>query len=181
METWWLNRYTGVREPFAYGGDTITYEMGLGWLAETCGSIEDWGCGTAWGRRYVPEGCRYTGVDWSPSAGRFADVIADLRTYDPAVKPDGIFMRHILEHNLDWPVVLDNALRCFGKRFVLVLFTPYGEVTRPLVGQGIYDLSFAKADLTGRFAEAGVTWAEEDLATATQYGQEHVFYISRPS
>lgn len=159
-------------------GQVTTYEKGFGWLLEECEFIEDWGCGSAWGRQYVPAG-HYRGIDGSPEAAHFADVVSDLRYYQsPGV--DGIFMRHILEHNLDWHLILDNAIKSFRKRYCLVLFTPFSEQTRRLTGNGLYDLSFRKDELTDRFGP-DVTWTDEHLETATQYGVEHMFFIERPA
>ena len=155
-----------------------TYEPGIRWLLETCQSIEDWGCGMAWARRHVPEG-RYKGIDGSPAAGPFADVICDLRDYKPDPAPDGIFMRHILEHNEDWPVILGNVMNSFRKRFVLVGFTPWSEgETRRLDGGGLIDLSFRKEDITGFFK--GCSWRDESLLMPeSQYGVNHTFFVER--
>jgi len=164
--------YSRFSEPAAYGG-TITYERGLGWLAETCDTIEDWGAGTAFGRRYVPEG-HYLAIDGSPSP--FADRVIDLTGY--LSSPDGIFMRHVLEHNQDWRVILGNACASFRKRFALVIFTPFGDRTGPLVPGPELDLSFRREDLTWFFS--GLAWEDEEfLGTGSQYGDEHVFYVER--
>lgn len=150
-----------------------TYEGPISWLLETCESIEDWGCGMAWGRKYA-EG-RYRGVDGSPAAAEFADEICDLRDYHSDV--DGIFMRHILEHNWDWDVLLKNVMGSFRKRFVLVLFTPFSDVTHPLQPLGLIDMSFARGDLV-KFFE-GCSVREETVQTKTQYGLEHIFYVEK--
>lgn len=151
-----------------------TYEKPIQWLLETCDTIEDWGCGMAWGRRYAE--ARYKGVDGSPAASPYADEICDLRDYHSTV--DGIFMRHILEHNWDWEVILSNVMGSFRKRFVLVLFTPFAdEVTHPLQPLGLIDLSFKVGDITEFFE--GCNYQIETLHTDTQYGIEHVIYVER--
>lgn len=171
----WQHRSYGDGQSPIFSG--TTYEPGLAWLLETCETVEDWGCGMAWGRRYVPAG-RYKGIDGSPAAGEFADVICDLRDWRST--PDGIFIRHVLEHNLDWDVILANAMGSFRKRLVLVTFTPFSDRTHPLAGGGLIDLSFRKEDLTGCFA--GCRWREEhyDMADA-QYGINDMFYVERPA
>jgi hypothetical protein len=151
-----------------------TYEKPMSWLLETCDSIEDWGCGMAWGRRFVPKG-KYKGIDGSPAAAKYADLIVDLRDHKTVV--DGIFMRHILEHNWDWNVILGNAVGSFRKRFVLVLFTPFSDVTRALNPYGLIDLSFAEDDITRFFR--GCSYTVETLRTDTQFGVEHIFYVER--
>ena len=115
------------------------------------------------------------GVDGSPAAAPYADEICDLRDYHSTV--DGIFMRHILEHNWDWNVILANVMNSFTKRFVLVLFTPFSENTHALQPLGLIDLSFEQEDITCFFV--GCEWRVETLHTDTQYGIEHVFYVER--
>ena len=155
-----------------------TYEPGLSWLLETCETVEDWGCGMAWGRRYVPEG-RYKGVDGSPAAGPFADVICDLRDWVTSV--DGIFMRHVLEHNTDYGVILANAVRSFRKRLVVVGFTPWSDgETRRLDGGGLVDLSFAMTDITDHFKGLTFRYEEQDMPES-QYGMNSTFYVERPA
>lgn len=88
-------------------------------------------------------------------------------------------MRHVLEHNPDWDIILDNALASFRKRFALVLFTPFSEETHPLDDGGLHDLSFRREDITDRFP-FGCWYSEEHISPSdTQYGEEHVFYIER--
>lgn len=170
----WAHRYAGVDAPQPYG-DSVTYRVGAEFLAD-CGSVEDWGCGLGWLRNFVPAD-RYVGVDGS--ASRFADRVVDLETYRSDA--DGIFMRHVLEHNYRWERILDNALASFRHRFVLVTFTPYGETTREIAfndDPGVPDLSFAKGDLTRHLA--GLGWREETYVTDTQYGTETVYLVERP-
>lgn len=160
-----------ARRPY---GDTVTYRLGAEFLAP-CTTIEDWGCGLGWMRNFVPKD-RYLGVDGSNS--RFADRIVDLESHTSDV--DGIFMRHVLEHNYGWERILANAVSSFRRRLVLVTFTPHGATTHELVfhdDPGVPDLSFAKRDLTAHFA--GLRWREETYETDTQYGTETVFFVER--
>lgn len=161
-----------------YGEDT-TYRLGISWLAETCATIEDWGAGAAYAHRFVPEGITYTAIDWASSAWPWSAVITDVASYHPDPAPDGILLRHVIEHNDPWQPVLDNAVATFRKRLALVIFTPFGEVTRRLTDQWPVDWSFRKDDLTARFA--GLHVRDEHADTAVQYGHgEHVFYVERP-
>ena len=64
-------------------------------------------------------------------------------------------MRHILEHNHDWRLVLENALASFDKKFCLILFTPFSDGQTKVLkenkkyGVDVPDISFAKADIFG--------------------------------
>jgi hypothetical protein len=156
-------------------GDVVTYEKGASFLEGL--AVEDWGCGLGWFRRHARG--PYRGIDGSQS--RFADVIADLCTYTS--RSEGLFMRHVLEHNQDWQRILRNAVASFTRRMVLVVFTPLADCTAVLCnreyapGLFIPDISFARRDLVREFEDLLV--GEESLRTATQYGVEHVFYLER--
>ena len=166
--------YKTVQEAFRYGDDDVTYRKAMDFLSD-CEAVEDWGCGTAYAKRFCK--AKYVGVDGSES--RFSDKVADLREYVSDV--DGILMRHILEHNHDWKKVLENALKSFKKKFVLVIFTPFQETTKVLAlnaGYGnVPDIGFRKADLEDMLM--GLTYSEQSLRTRTQYGVEHIFFVQR--
>lgn len=168
--------YSPEAAPGQYGDDT-TYRLAVEWLAETCDTIEDWGAGMAYARQFIPEGVTYTAVDWSPSAGPWVDVVADAATYRSA--PDGILLRHVLEHNDQWQAVLDNAVASFRRRLALVIFTPFSDETHRLTDQWPIDWSFRKADLAERFG--GLLVFDRHLDTERiVYGQgEHLFYLER--
>jgi len=156
-------------EQFSYGEET-SYRKGIAFL-DGHGDIEDWGCGTAWAKRFVTQSA-YTGIDASPS--RFADKVADLRTYRSDV--DCVFMRHVLEHTFDWRTILTNAVASFRERMVLVIFTPFADETKEIASwSGIPDIAFRKTDLTEHFQH--LRYSEETIFTNTQYEQEHIFYI----
>jgi hypothetical protein len=172
----WDSIYQATVEAQPYG-DSLTYQKAaqfLGGLAE----VEDWGCGWAWFRRYLPAGVRYKGIDGSSS--QWVDEVADLAAYTSKV--EGILLRHVLEHNYTWQAVLSNAVKSFTRRLVLILFTPFSDVTQVLaVNQtlGVPDIAFARTDLIRCFT--GLKWRlEENLPTNTQYGIEHVFYLEKP-
>ena len=94
-----------------------------------CQTVEDWGCGLGWFRRYISPPREYLGIDGSASP--FADIVHDLRTYRSG-KPHGILMRHVLEHNHHWKPILDNAIASFTKGLCLILFTPWQVKTSVL-------------------------------------------------
>jgi hypothetical protein len=156
--------------------DTLTYEKASAFL-QGCATVEDWGCGWGWFRTHLNGSARYRGVDGACSP--YADEVADLCGYTS--QAEGLLLRHVLEHNPAWDRILSNALRSFTKRMVIVLFTPFADVTQ-VIGYsetlGVPDLAFAKTDLIRRFT--GLQWQlEENLQTDTQYGIEQVFYLER--
>jgi hypothetical protein len=162
----------GGTPQFPYGDET-TYHKAIEFLDGPY-VIEDWGCGTAWAKRFVKRG-RYVGVDGSWSL--HCDLVADLRRYRSTA--DAIMMRHILEHNNDWKNILENALASFQKKFALIVFTPFGDVTRSIgsTKENVPDISFRKEDLLEFLRPFSFT--EESLHTGTQYGIEHIFYVTR--
>lgn len=178
----WTYRYA-PDEPVAPYGDDTTYRDGLGWLWENSWIVEDWGAGAAYGRKFTPLGGIYVAIDGSPESAPYVDHVCDLRAYEPATsQPDGIFLRHVLEHNLDWQVILDRALLRCRKRLALVVFTPFSDgPTRRLRPEGDYrhDLSFNYAELTRSFDRGGFDWRVEDYCNrpSLQYGEEHMFKV----
>lgn len=162
----------GTVPSFAYGDET-SYRKAMAFLDGPY-IIEDWGCGTAFAKKFVERG-RYVGVDGSWSL--HCHLVADLRTYRS--RADAILLRHILEHNWEWKKILENALASFQKKFCLVLFTPFSQETKSIgvTWETIPDLSFRKEDLLEYLKPFSYT--EETLQSATQYGVEHIFYITR--
>lgn len=171
----WDDHYRVLTEPFAYGDD-VPYRIAAEWVAG-CATVEDWGCGGGWLRRFVLEGV-YVGLDGS--ATPYADHVVDLATWQS--KPEGIVMRSVLEHNHDWQPILDNALRSFTKRFFLALFTPLTDETTLLLTEPAYHdvpvYSFRLTDITDRIP-ADVTWTEETVPTRSFYGAETFIRMSR--
>ena len=167
-------KYESLKK-FQYGDDA-TYRCGIAFL-DGHGTIEDWGCGFAHAHNFVTKS-RYVGVDGS---SKEAEKIADLREFTSAA--DCIFMRHVLEHNLEWRRILANAVASFHKRMALIIFTPFSDSTHVVAASQtvtafpVPDISFRKHDLTQYFGH--LRYSEESLETDTQYGTEHVFYIEK--
>jgi glycosyltransferase involved in cell wall biosynthesis len=164
-----------VRAP---GGDT-TYERSAAYL-DGVGLIEDWGCGPAYFKRFVPAGC-YRGIDRSPSPD--CDVVADLASYTSAA--DGILLRHVLEHDVNWRRILHNALASFRRRLVVVLSTPFVRATQahqrvadPAAGASCPKIHFSRRDLIREFGTIPFR-LEENIATDSAFGREHIFYLCK--
>jgi hypothetical protein len=174
----WARWYRGLTadDPQPYG-DSDSYRILAEWVSD-CDLVEDWGCGKGWMRRFVPDTiARYRGVDGTRSP--FADIVADLTQYRSDV--DGIVLRHVLEHDWNWELILRNAMASFRHRFGLALFTPLADTTHEIAytpDVGVPDISFAEADLVAHFD--GCTWTRVDLVPSpTQYGVEHIYLVER--
>lgn len=161
-----------------FGHDNVTYELAMRWLQDRKAMtvIEDWGCGTAWAKRYLHPINVYIGVDGSPSP--FADRLEDLRSYTSAC--DGLLLRHVLEHNWEWVRILKNALQSYSWRMCVVIFTPMQPMTREIYWNetvGVPSLGFKHDDLTGLFGTALKSY--DDVKTKTQYGTERLYYLQK--
>jgi hypothetical protein len=110
----WHDFYDKAAGPVRFGQDR-SYRIAAAFLKD-CDHVQDWGCGTGWLRQYVQG--EYFGIDGS---GPHADEWADLVEYKS--EAEGICLRHVLEHNDDWRVILANALGSFRRRLVIVLST----------------------------------------------------------
>jgi hypothetical protein len=163
-------------EPKLYGDET-SYRLGAKWLSGL--GTEDWGCGLGGFRKFY-EGPGYLGIDESISP--FANVVEKLEGRN--AQPDGIFMRHVLEHNLTWRKILKQALGCFQKRMFLALFTPLEATDRVMTtsmvayGVSVPDLALAKDDLESMVAPFLVR--QEAVTSKTCYGKETLFYLEKP-
>jgi hypothetical protein len=180
----WNNWYKELDQnnPGSYKyGDTLTYEKGFNWL-KSCSTIEDWGCGAGGFKRFFTKDVKnkYVGIDGSLTP--FSNVKADLTQYQSSV--EGIFMRHILEHNFEWEKILDNACKSFTEKFYLVLFTPFSDSTRQIAdnakhGVDVPDMSFSKQDIINVLTRNNCVYKLESVHTNTYYGIEHIFYITK--
>ena len=63
------------------------------------------------------------------TATRPRPALPGLDLADYISTPDGIFMHHVLEHDLRWRIILRNALTSFRRRMVLVVHTPFVRAT----------------------------------------------------
>jgi len=178
--SWYKNVSNNDIGSFRYG-DTETYELGYKFL-NPCTTIEDWGCGTGGFKRFFTnnDASKYIGVDGSITP--FANIKADLLKYTSNV--DGIFMRHVLEHNYEWQVILENACKSFTKKMCLVLFTPFSDDTKEIAhnlhhGVDVPDLSLNKNDLIKIFEKFNINYQLVTINTYTGYNIEHVFYLEK--
>jgi hypothetical protein len=120
----WITKVQGPR----YGTDH-TYQMAAEWLWPACRTVADWGGCQGYAERYLPPPIRYWVVDGTASRQPWPKdwVVANLADY--AVPSEGILLRHVLEMTEDWAAVLENAVKAFTKRMVVVTFTPQARKT----------------------------------------------------
>jgi hypothetical protein len=162
---------------FKYG-DTLTYELGANFLKD-CNTIEDWGTGAGGFKRYVPLAIGVDGSNTPHAEKKFVD----LTTYTTIC--DGIFMRHVLEHNYEWESILKNVISSASKKVCIILWVPFAENTIEIYhskdqGVDVPDLSLSKSrfeEIVNSFNPKNVVY--EKYYTETQYGQEIVVYIEK--
>jgi hypothetical protein len=168
----WDRWYVGLdrTKPESYG-DTQTYKMGAEFLAR-CGSIEDWGCGKGFMRTLCDPNA-YIGIDGSKTP--HADIIDDLATR--VSSPAGIFMRHVLEHNVNWDFILDNAIQSAQKKLCIVLFTPLVDETHQIAWNdiGVPDIAFCLDDIVDPMLDKFHV-KSTNIESATQYGEETIIF-----
>ena len=139
----WEDMYKKMPSSLPYG-ITNSYLLDVFFL-DGLSLVEDWGCGTAYARSLFRKS-KYIGIDGSHS--RFCDVVDDLSKRKS--NPDGILLRHVLEHNLHWQSILENGFACAKSRLVLNMFTPLVAQTEyAWDDNGFACIKFAKVDLLG--------------------------------
>jgi hypothetical protein len=175
--------YSGVDEICYSDVAQLSYKKSAEFLGDT---VEDWGCGTGWSRRFFKN---YRGIDASPSRFVAPRDVVDLVNYTSDV--DNILMRQVLELNADWRKILENVKKSFRKKFCLVVFTPLAEVTHIGCVEKAYtatdverDFShslifFNKQEILDYFPEKEFTVKEETVATGQGYNQDWILYVER--
>lgn len=174
----WYRELTPAPGAFKYS-DTVTYELGSSFLAD-CRVVEDWGTGAGGFKRFRPDAIGVDGSNTPHAQKKYVDLV----TY---VSPcDGVFMRHVLEHNYNWAPILRNALKSATRKLCLVLFTPISESgTKEIAhnrthGVDVPDLSLGLNELQGIFREFPLKQVRlEQIESATGYGVEYLIYIEK--
>lgn len=99
-----------------------TYKRAVRYLDHDGCTLEDWGGGTGYARRFV-QNATYRLVDGAVNP--WVDEVTELTEYRSQV--DCILMRHVLEHNVEWQRVLANVMASFTWRACIVLFIEPSE------------------------------------------------------
>jgi hypothetical protein len=150
-------------------GDKQTYNIGVDFLKGL--AVEDWGCGRGWFRS-LHQG-PYVGIDGT--ATRHADIVADLRKYKSSTP--GLWLRHVLEHNWDWRLVLDNAVASAEQKIAIIVFTPNGEgeqlgYTEEL---DVPDIALPHEVIADTLRSGGFVVDQRTVQTGSHYGEETIF------
>jgi hypothetical protein len=157
---------------YRYGDSDKTYQMAASFLDDG-NDTEDWGSGGQWFAKFLNKS-KYLPVDGS---GPLKCTIADLREYKSGV--DNILIRHVLEHNLDWRLILQNAITSFQKKLCIIIFTPMQNT------EGIIDNNRGDLPDVGlpkkEFEEFlnGLDWNIETIKSKTKYGEETIYRIQK--
>lgn len=172
----WYTQLPNVPSEFYYG-DTVSYKKAAEFL-EDCMTVEDWGVGAGGFLRYRPDA---VGIDGSTT--HFAKKQnVDLKYYTSTC--EGICMRHVLEHNYSWDIILQNMLKSATKKVVIVLFIPLseGETTEiahnSIHGIDVPDLLINKQEFLNiiKSFKPKAIWTEK-VETDTAYKIEELYYI----
>jgi hypothetical protein len=169
----WDPVYRNLTEERLWGDET-TYRLAAEYLADV-DVVEDWGCGSGGFRFFCKT--EYIGIDGS--ATPFADKVVDLCSYTSSA--DGILLRHVLEHNVEWEKILRNAVNSFQKKLCIILFTPLGRKTKTIgydPATDVVSISFCKDDISKHLS--GCRWSlNEGIRTESYHKVEHIFFVSR--
>lgn len=176
----WAPLYDGMTKRRPYGSYSPTYTAAAEWL-RPCRTVEDWGSGGGWFVRFLNPEQRYIAVDGT--ANRFVDRVADLATYRPVTKPEGILCRHVLEHCTSWKTIIANLLESFTKRAVIVVYTPFTtgwthDLGDDESGLGVPTLSFNWGEFLAQHDQFG-TYEMFTGPHCGHYGMETVFRLER--
>ena len=177
----WDNWYEGLSSApgaFKYS-DTVTYELGCNFLSD-CLVVEDWGTGAGGFKRFRPDAIGVDGSNTPHAEKKYVDLVRYLS------ECDGIFMRHVLEHNYNWGAILRNALQSASRKLCIVLFTPISEVGSKEIahnkihGVDVPDMSLGRDELNAVFRDFQLRKITmEQIESATGYGIEYILYIEK--
>lgn len=173
----WYKDLTTDPSSFRYS-DTITYNLGATFLSD-CITVEDWGTGAGGFKRYRPDAIGVDGSDTPHAEKKYVD----LTSY--TTDCEGIFMRHVLEHNYEWESILKNVVESASKKICIVIFTPLADTTIELAhnlsfGVDVPDLSLSHDIFFNIINSVNPKNLKfEKYQTSTGYKEETIFYIEK--
>jgi hypothetical protein len=117
-KAWW-NGHERIK-PYTVLGDPLSARRAAQLLnRRQIHTVADWGCGMAGLKPMLRPDQQYIGIDGTK--GPCVDIVADLCNFRQAA--DAVHMRHVLEHNLGWRTILDNAIASARHTLIVTLFT----------------------------------------------------------
>src|ERR1035437_6875634 len=172
----WDAWYGNLKKIQLFYVKTITYELGKKFLTD-CNIVEDWGTGGGGFKTYRKNAIGVDGSDTQFAEKKFID----LTTYISVC--DGIFMRHVLEHNYEWQKILQNAIMSATKKICVVLFIPFNDFETKQIAYnsiGVPDLSIGRYEFYNIIKEyPDFKYTSEELKTDTQYNYEQIIYMEK--
>ena len=142
---------------------------------EDCETVEDWGTGDGIFKNHREDAI---GVDGSNTPGADKKFI-DLTTY--TTQCEGIFLRHVLEHNYEWDKILHNLLKSATKKICIIMFIPFidGETKELNYHQlGVPDLAISQQEFMKILTEYPIDF-EIDKETLKKYNEEIIFITKK--
>jgi len=171
--------YKTAIQPWRYGNDEVSYVIAAAFLDGGVDGdmVEDWGCGTAYAKRFFTG--PYRGIDgsWSPWADEQVALIDYHSNYSR------LMMRHVLEHNWEWRTVLKNFMASWRDRACIILFLhPEAEDHNVSFSDpnGIPGLALCEKDLTEILHQPDVVVSWVDIMTQTPpQNFERIIFLRR--
>jgi len=174
--------YSGVDSVCYSDNEQESYKKSAEFLGDT---VEDWGGGTGWAKRYFKN---YKNIDGSLHPN--VDEVIDLVKYTSKV--ENILLRQVLSLNEDWEKIIDNAKRSFSKKLCIVVFTPFSEGETKIgevepakdCNDGLrgFDhilIFFKKQDILDCFPASEFKVSEEVVETQQGYKRDWILYVER--
>jgi len=155
-------------------------------------TVEDWGSGACFLAKYLRPDIEYTPIDAATNIeSKFTVNVVDLVDYKSSV--DGIFLKHVLEHNYAWEKIFRNFLSSFKRRGVVVIFTPFsGDVDDRVItctyesqndkkeSVRIPDISLSREKFDNIVKEyPGVSYTEQTIKWDSPYKIENILNFTR--
>ena len=176
--------YSGVSDMCFSDSNQESYKKAALFLGDT---VEDWGAGTMWAKRYFKN---YRGIDGSPSIYIKPEDVVDLVEYTSDV--ENILMRQVLECNQEWRKIIDNVKKSFRKKLCITICTPLVKNThigysQPAIKADgskmedaeLFGIFFNKQDILDCFPPNEYILKEETIDVDIGYGKEWLLYVER--
>lgn len=176
MEGMWKHLYPPECGVFPFGGDESYVRAGR-FFAKGCRLVEDWGSGTGYFKKFLRPEIKYIPIDGTPNP--YITKVLDLEKYQSTA--NGILLRHVLEHNLRWQKILDNAAKSVRQKLVLIISTPLNLALSKSIKTDEYGISsFSLGEIEIMEHLGGFTVRKEKMESpATPYRVETIFYATK--